>query len=317
MSLFSSLREYLTVYIGFTGYELNKILQTNHTILYKVYEIRQGRSGKKRFIEEPIPKLKKIQKALIPFFEKFPLHSACTAVKGSGIACNAKVHEDAKHILRIDIKSCYPSIQPHHVITAIDERKQHFPSSSQTMMHEAIPFCFFDATFIPREHRKGRMVVPVLPTGAPTSPILCNIALTPIDYAIEKLIQGTDYKYTRYMDDIHLSTASNTRDWGLIQKVTKILNERNLQVNKKKTQWLTVATDNTVVTGVSLSTDSKVPKEFKRMLRAKLQNLARGKKDLDAETKGCLAYVKSIDEQKYQKFLEYYERRLAYVSTGS
>jgi hypothetical protein len=50
---------------------------------YKIYDIRQGKRGKKRTIQEPDPELKRIQKALIPIFERYQLSPFCTAIRGS------------------------------------------------------------------------------------------------------------------------------------------------------------------------------------------------------------------------------------------
>ena len=70
--------------------------------------------------------------------------------------------------------------------------------------------------------------------------------------------------------------------------------------------------DKLIVTGVRVGRGSKVPRDFKRKLRSKLQNLARTGESLDPEAKGCLAYVKSIDEEEYGQFMSYYERRRQY-----
>jgi len=314
MALSSRIVQYLQSK-GFTEGEIRTTAGTNHHCLYKSYEIRQGRGGKKRFIEEPIPLLKKIQQALIPIYEQFPFHPECMALKGKGIADNAHVHENAKHVLRVDIKKCYPSTQPRHIIPVIN-----YYIKDDINLHElmisGLVYCFFDSTFMPRYKRKGRKVVPVLPTGAPTSPLLCNIALSPIDEEIKVLTRRAGYQYTRYMDDMHLSTTKDERDWDLINKVAAILNKHDFEINTKKSRWMTNDSDSVVITGVQLGANCKVPREFRRMLRAKLQNLAKEGKNLDAETQGCLAYVKSIDETKYQKFLEYYERRRGYVPTS-
>lgn len=291
--------------------DLCDLYNTNHFHLYKVYEIRQGKSGKKRYIEEPIPELKKVQQILIPLFENFPFYPQCIARRGKSISDNASYHLDAKYILRVDIKQCFQSVRPIHITNALDIYVPEYLLKG--LMLDALPFCIFNNAFIPRQMRSNRKVVPVLPTGAPTSPILCNIALTPVDKDILELIKGKGYQYSRYMDDIHLSTTNEKRDWSLLPEVTKILEHHNFEINKKKSKWMTNASDSVVITGVQLGAKSKVPKDFRRMLRAKLCNLAKDKRDLDKETLGCLGYVKSIDENKYQEFLEYYERRRMYV----
>lgn len=259
---------------------------------YRIYRIKQGK--KSRQIEEPNEELKKTQAKLIPQLETFQLHPSCMAIRGKGISDNARIHEHANYVLKVDIKSCYKSVTREHVIQSLEKygRQDLIP---------LISCCFIELN--------GRYI---LPTGAPTSPILCNIALTPIDYEVEKIIR--DYQYTRYMDDLHLSTTSEKRDWNLINQLFNILKQYGFRANKEKSKWATRnKQDSIIITGVRIGAQDKVPRNFNRTLRAKLENLARNNKELDPETRGCLAYIKSIDESKYVQFLEYFEKRKAHA----
>ena len=290
--------------LGLDRNNAEKLVKVPTPKLYNVYTIRQGRKGKKRQIEEPIPELKKIQQSIIPLYEQFPLHSACMSRKGRNILDNAKAHKGFKHILRMDIKSCYQSIHRYHINNALNHLIHSRMTHETTIMLECLNFCFYG----------NYSEVMILPTGAPTSPILCNIALTLVDIDITLLLKGKGYTYTRYMDDLHISTKNTERQWNLIDEVTSILNTHDLTVNKKKTRWMTNSPDEKIiVTGVNIGNGSNLPRDFRRMLRVKLHNLAQNREDLDAETQGCLAYVKSIDEPRYHQFLEYFERRKEHV----
>ena len=264
---------------------------------YKVYIIR-NKSGKSRVIEEPIGFLKDIQGLLLPFFRQWKFHPSCLARKGFGIADNAKIHEEARHLLRVDIKSCYPSITRQHIERAINSSSMN--QEARQDFTQALEFCLFT--------KEGKEI---LPTGAPTSPILCNIALTPLDYQVSALANKYGYSYSRYIDDLHLSTTSETRRWDILDQIADLLKKENLRVNRKKTKWLMPRkADKAIVTGVRIGKADKVPREFKRILRARLNNLARDQKSIDPETRGCLAYIKSIDQGIYHKFLAYYQERL-------
>lgn len=260
---------------------------------YLVYKIRKN--NKSRIIEEPKEFLKHIQKQLVTVFEQFKLSSHCTGCLGKGVPSNAAPHAGAKYILKIDIKQCYPSITKEKILSVI---KGHELEEIFTI---ALPLCLF-----------SRRREEILPTGAPTSPILCNIALTPIDLAISELVGPMNYSYTRYIDDIHISTKESKRDWSILNSVKKILSAHGYRINREKTKWQTRNTaDKIIVTGVGVGIN-KVPRDFRRMLRAKLQNLAKDKQPINAETRGCLAFVKSVDEDKYYQLMDYYERRLQY-----
>lgn len=293
---------------GHSTNDIDEVLVTPDSELYNVYTIRQGREGKERQIEEPIPKLKKIQQSLVHLYEEYPLHDACMSCKGRNILDNARAHKDFKHILRMDIKGCYQSIHFVKIRNALVNNSLNLGRMSYNTMSSALSFCLYET-----EVRGPN----ILPTGAPTSPILCNIALTPIDYLIIKLLEGRGYTYTRYMDDLHISTKNTKRDWNLIIEVTKILESHLLTVNTKKTRWMTNSPDEKIiVTGVNIGNGSNLPRDFRRTLRVKLQNLAQNGKGIDAETQGCLAYVKSIDEPRYYQFLEYFERRKEYAESN-
>ena len=92
--------------MGASGPTLDE-LRHNRLTWYKIYDIRQGKSGKRRRIEEPLPALKLAQQKLISLFNNFPFTIACSALEGRGISYNVAPHEDAKYILKLDIRKCY------------------------------------------------------------------------------------------------------------------------------------------------------------------------------------------------------------------
>ena len=64
---------------------------------YKCYSIKQ--KGKLRQIEEPLPMLMMLQRAILIELRNLPLHSSCVARPGMSIRDNAKLHEGARHLL--------------------------------------------------------------------------------------------------------------------------------------------------------------------------------------------------------------------------
>ncbi len=271
----------------------------SHQASYDIYYIGQKNSTKRRLIQQPSLELKKIQKDLIPLYERFPLHKACTCKKGSGPIDAALPHLGAKYLLKVDLSDCYQHISFEQVYKIIHNG---YPDSSfKEEMLEYLPYCFIDWN--------GKNM---LPTGAPTSPVLCNIALSAIDYYVSKAADRYGYQYTRYMDDLNLSTKADKRDWRLINVVKGMLTGAGFPVNKKKTKWYGRGNnDAKIVAGVSLESVSR--REIKRLMRARLQNLAANQEPIDAVTNGYLAYVKSIDQKTYTQLHDYYKKRLEYV----
>jgi len=268
--------------------------------LYDTYSIWQH--GKRRQIEEPKQRLKKVQKALVPLFEQFPLHPAATAIKGGGTVPNVAPHEGAKHVLKVDIKSCYSNIDSTLVGGQLTD----------PLMRDALTLCLI------QKHKPGSAHnTPdhfVLPTGAPTSPILCNIALTPLDYKVAEIAELFGFKYTRYLDDLTLSTHGD-RYKELLRMVRGLIEKQGLPINHKKSRWATRGKDSVIITGIALGENGTVaPRGLRRMLRARLQNIAKSGEQLDDATKGYLAYLRAIDTAAHEKLLYYYQKRIEYAS---
>lgn len=280
--------EWVVYLVDLTGISKDRIEKLIASPEYKYYKIKQG--NKIRQIEEPLPETKKLQQTLLPLLSKFKLHKACMAIPGLGVGDNAKVHSGAKYLLKIDIKGCYQAIR----LKYLED------------FGEITKLCFC-------QDKRGRWM---LPTGAPTSPILCNILLTPLDVELSRLAKEKKYRYTRYLDDMIFSTTASKRDWNLIDEVICIVKSHGYQPNYKKTRWLTRDKDSLTVTGVNVGKRNAASRKMKKTVRAMLHRLATTNDPIDARTNGYLAYIYSIDQYAHQKLLTFYEeKRQKYVST--
>lgn len=286
----------LSIATGLPELEIQRFscISTGH---YNIYRIKQGK--KLREIEEPVEALMAVQRALIPMLASFKFEPSCISRPGGSIQMNADVHEGATQILRMDIKSCYPSITRDHIQRGFISKN--IPLSSE--LDSVLDLCL-----IPKgTSYKDRQYV--LPTGAPTSPLLCNIALTPLDIKFNRVAKDRGLKYTRYFDDMIFSTTGE-RDKDLYDCVEACLKQENLKLNKKKSGWRRLHRDSLIITGVSISSRYRLQRDRRRLLRSKLQNLAhQGVTELDEETRGYLAYVQAIDQALYEKMMNYFLRR--------
>ncbi|MFN4041888.1 MAG: reverse transcriptase family protein, partial [Brevundimonas sp.] len=88
----------------------------------------------------------------------------------------------------------------------------------------------------------GRLALPMgsLPQGAPTSPLLANLAVRTMDERISKIAADYGLVYTRYADDIALSTADKAFDrekaGEVIGKVFYELDRQGLRPHQAKTR---------------------------------------------------------------------------------
>ena len=268
---------------------------------YKVFPITQG--SKTRIIQEPVGELKKFQKSTLDFWNEYPFYIGCTARTGMSTLDNAAPHHGSRVIFKTDISHFYPSITLHHLLRNID---LHVDTDWQGVARNVLPYCLLPV--------HGSLHVP---TGAPTSPILSNIAATDLDHAILEIANYYGFKYTRYIDD--LTFSGEDKAIGLAREIERAVEHHGFQLKMSKTEWAYPNRDQKFqVTGVALLTERakyRVPRELRRMMRVRLDKAALEQKELDKVTKGYLSYIRMIDRDVYDYFQDYLQRRKArYVS---
>ena len=114
-------------------------------------------------------------------------------VKGRNRMQMTEVHKKKYQIIKLDIKDFFPSCTLEWILNS---------------MAEVYPFCLvnrkmLEIIIMPCVIKYNGMYR--LPQGAPSSPILSNIGMIPIDYNIESELNVLQYAYTRYADDIYIS----------------------------------------------------------------------------------------------------------------
>lgn len=159
--------------------------------LYKKFQIPK-RNGKKRTIEVPCQTLKSIQKAINNvILKRFKMSSsACAYIKNKSIINNALPHLGAKIIWKFDIKDFFNSI----TIKQIVGQFRYFGYGRNVSRYLAYLCTNEDL---------------VLPQGAPTSPTLSNLICVRLDARIRKFAKNNNLNYTRYADDITLSSIED------------------------------------------------------------------------------------------------------------
>jgi RNA-directed DNA polymerase len=254
---------------------------------YNVYTLPTGRT-----IEEPVPALKKLQSHILTELEQTITFPDCVhgGVRGRSIKTNALVHRGAKYILKMDIKKFFRSTTFQHVHSGLAGYVGVLPE----LINDFV-FCFYD------NH---------LPTGAPTSPFLGNIACYGLDICMMDHAEQMQYKYTRYIDDITISQNTPTRNWELISFITDIVTCMGYRINSKKTRWMTTGSDNMLVTGITQDKEGRfrVARTFYRNLRDQLYLEAKISSFIPEELKGKLSYVYSVSPEQYIQLMDYHAR---------
>jgi len=144
--------------------------------------------GKSRYITEPFPELKAVQKAirrqlLLPI----PLCPIVYSdVRGRSATKNSEQHLHQPNVASIDIRDCYPSMTTRMVFRVFRE---------QLRLGDHLASLLTRLTTL-----SGH-----LPQGTPTSGALANLILSPLDVRLEAIAESLGLVVTRYVDNIDFS----------------------------------------------------------------------------------------------------------------
>ncbi|MCF8219238.1 MAG: reverse transcriptase family protein [Bacteroidales bacterium] len=210
-------------------------------------------------------------------------------VLGRGVFSNAKQHLANYYLLRTDIKNFFESIN-------ID------------MVYEV----FIDLGFIPEIAEVLSKITTLdnhLVQGLPTSPIIANLVLKNMDTELKSLCKKYNAVYTRYADDISISSNS---DLPPLKEIENIVNKSKFKLNTKKTKTFKRG-QNQFVTGLSICDNlyPRIPKKIKRKIRQELYYI----KKFGYESHICKKF--DFDEENYNEdFVSEEKRKLEYRIKG-
>ena len=144
-----------------------------------------------------------------------------------------------------------------------------------------------------------------LPQGAPTSPVISNIVMYPVDLVLNKIARDKKMTYTRYADDITFS--GNEKNVAVIAATKSVVNYIGIQVNNKKVHVLSSGTRQTV-TGLVVNHAGQVstPRFLRRHMRACLHQLSTGKLKLDQvpvrKIRGYIEFISMANDRHAEWF---------------
>lgn len=260
---------------------------------YRHYQIPK-RAGGMRDIYHPTPELKAVQRWLnANMFGSLPIHeSVCSYRVGSGVKDHARRHLDANYVLRLDFKDFFPSISVEWLANFFVKQSNAglMPCDSGAANLIARMAC--------RRGKKGGGMA--LSIGAPSSPIISNAILYEFDLAAFEFCSANGCEYTRYADDIYISSRMPNVIGRVEAEVRRLVSERLplLLLNQDKT-INTSRKRRIVVTGLNITSDRKISvgRELKREVKTQIYLWSVGRLDtVDASRlKGLLSYVKNVE----------------------
>ncbi|MGO6984327.1 reverse transcriptase family protein [Rhizobium leguminosarum] len=208
-----------------------------------------------RIAWEPILAMS-VYKALARWFETFfrlclpgyP-HGAVFGYRpGRNIRENANAHKGQRFLLSLDVENFFPSITREKVAELFHSLGM-VPATADLL-----------ARFV--------TIAGSLPLGLPTSPIISNAIALPVDNALNELAAKTGAIYTRYSDDVSLSSNIALPDFDIVKAA---IEDAGFKVAIEKTKRSKLGQAH-FVTGLSISDplQSHIPKAKKRQLRQAL-----------------------------------------------
>ena len=233
---------------------------------YKSFEIKK-KSGGTRTIRTPITSLKIIQQKLSVVLSlvygsrlRPSVHGFC---KDMSIVTNAAVHCGKKVVLNFDLENFFPSISFPRVMGLFTSNPFNLPKKVAAVLAQ---ICTLNNE---------------LPQGAPTSPIISNLICSRLDGQMQKLAKRNNILYTRYADDITLSSWSSNfpKNIATLEKSNIILGKdleaiiasNWFSINRAKTR-ISFPSARQEVTGLTTNKFPNIKRDYVREIRVMLYN---------------------------------------------
>jgi len=227
--------------------------------LYSRIEIPKNSSSKDnpkmRVLNIPAPDLKAIQRTTYEYLSQLfePTRYAKGFVANESILSNAWPHRRKAVVIKFDIKDFFPSITFPRVRGMLMSWPFNFSQDIATVFTQ---ICSMD---------KGSIA-----QGAPTSPYISNMICRRLDKRISNFAFKNHLTFTRYADDITLSSnKSNLAIKNIQAKIIEIIKEEHFAINEEKLRVL-FPSQRQLVTGIVTNDGVNVPRKYIRQIRSLL-----------------------------------------------
>jgi len=258
---------------------------------YKVFFIEK-KSGGLREVAQPAREVKAVQRWLVRYLTPhLPVHEAATAYRvGASIRDNAARHASSRYMLKLDFTNFFPSIVRSDISAHLERHcGQIFDASARLLIAHV-------CCWARKRHPPLRLCL-----GAPSSPIMSNTMMFEFDSRLTSLAEADGVTYSRYADDLTLSTDQPRvldRYVLLVRQLLGELSYPSVQLNDAKTVFASRAVKRTV-TGLVITPDGSVSvgRDRKRLIRSMYHRSMLGQLS-SGETQellGLIAFVDSIE----------------------
>lgn len=270
------------------------------------------KSGGKRLISAPMPRLKKLQHWVLQnILYKIQVHGQANGfVPGKSIVTNATPHVGKGTVVNTDVKDFFPSISLKRVKGLF--AKLGYSNKVATILALICTESATDEVMLDGKKYFVQKGDRVLPQGAPTSPAITNILCFRLDKRISGVAKKFNCDYTRYADDITLSgTLHNNDATKVVWHIKKILSEEGFTIHPEKIRVMQKS-QRQEVTGIVVNQQPTISREKLRQFRALLHQFKKSGTDklpwgagtLSNSIMGYASFIKMVNPAKAEKFLQ-------------
>jgi RNA-directed DNA polymerase len=267
---------------------LRDIVSREHNDPYTIFRIRKhpDRDKKRSFRIICVPEMKLlhvqkwIAKKILAYGQP---HSASVAyAPGNSIKTASEIHCNSEWMIKLDVRQFFESISEirayrvfvdlgYQPLVAFEMSRICTRLGTATIARRRRRWLVYSSRYMNiREYDVGRMGH--LPQGAPTSPMLSNLAMKSFDEYVTEIANEYDLTYTRYADDLCLSTSeknglNRSLAASVIGKVFECMARYGLVPNTTKTR-ISPPGSRKVVLGLLVDGDRpRLSREFRNRLR--------------------------------------------------
>ena len=272
------------------------------------------KSGGKRLISAPMPKLKQAQYWILEnILNKIPVHPLAHGFANEkSIVTNAQPHVQQDVVINLDFKDFFPTITFRRVKGVFCNLgySEHLATILAAICTEPdVDMMKMDGTryFVAKGER-------VLPQGAPTSPALTNILCYKMDKRLEGTAKSLNFNYTRYADDLTFSASGDSvKDiYKLLWRVKSITTHEGFVLHPDKLRIMRNGAKQEV-TGIVVNNQLGIDRRTMRKFRALLHQIKttgwKGKKwgasnNIKASVWGYANFVFMVKPEKGKALFE-------------
>lgn len=244
------------------------------TDMYTTFYMAKANGGQRR-IDAPKDFLKEVMDQIKAEFERVlqvQYHDTCYSYfPGRGTKDALMVHQrnESKWFAKFDMKNFFPNTTKEFLLRQLTQlhpfaELYEYPVVAPAI-NQILDLCMYD---------NG------LPQGTPLSPMLTNLMMIPLDFKLTRMCYDHENRlvYTRYADDILISSKYNFNHEAVQDSIVGILNteETPFTINHEKTRYGSAAGSNWNL-GLMLNKDNNITigHRRKQMIRAAINNFLR------------------------------------------